>query len=46
MTEPPLTDGRPTDVAAGEPRWDALIGEVNSLAELGPELKSCDYIAR
>jgi hypothetical protein len=46
MTEPPLTDGRPTDVAAGEPRWEALIGEVKSLAELGAELKSCDYIAR
>jgi hypothetical protein len=46
MTEPPLTDGRPTDVAAGEPRREALIGEVKSLAELGAERKSCDYIAR
>lgn len=46
MTEPPLTDGRRADVAAGEPRREALIGEVKSLAELGAELKSCDYIAR
>jgi hypothetical protein len=46
MTEPPLTEGRPTDVAAGEPRQEALIDKVKSLAELGAELKSCDYIAR